>query len=66
MFEAENTKDSHSSAARIPDQTTLTQEEIADLIRVTETYGMSGAAQIKLILRVRDLKKRAYAKLKKN
>ena len=66
MFETKKTEDSNHSAAPIPDPATLTQEEVADLIRLTETYGISGAAQIKLILRIRNLKKRAYAKLKKN
>ncbi|HEY9610999.1 hypothetical protein [Allocoleopsis sp.] len=66
MFEAENTQGRSSSAAHIPDTAALTQKEVADLIRLTETYGISGADQIKLILRIRDLKKRAYAKLKKN
>ncbi len=66
MFETENTENSNHSAAPIPEAAALTQAEVADLIRLTETYGISGAAQIKLILRIRNLKKRAYAQLKKN
>lgn len=66
MFETENTENSNHSAAPTLDPAALTQAEVADLIRLTETYGISGAAQIKLILRIRNLKKRAYAQLKKN
>jgi hypothetical protein len=50
----------------MPNLAALTREEVADLIRLAETHGLSGTAQLKLILRVKNLKKRAYAKLKQN
>ncbi len=68
MFEAKNIEDGNpnSSVESVPNLAALTREEVADLIRLTETHGISGTAQLKLILRVKNLKKRAYAKLPKN
>ncbi|HEY9831582.1 MAG TPA: hypothetical protein V6D26_13460 [Stenomitos sp.] len=68
MFEAKNIEDGNinSSIESVRDPSALTREEVADLIRLSETHGISGAAQLKLILRVKNLKKRAYAQLKKN
>jgi hypothetical protein len=68
MFEAKNIEDGNpnSSVESMPNLAALTREEVADLIRLAETHGLSGTAQLKLILRVKNLKKRAYAKLKQN
>lgn len=68
MFEAKNIEDSNPnrSVESVPNLAALTREEVADLIRLAETHGLSGTAQLKLILRVKNLKKRAYAKLPKN
>ncbi len=68
MFEAKNIEDGNpnSSVKSVPNLAALTREEVADLIRLAETHGLSGTAQLKLILRVKNLKKRAYAKLKQN
>lgn len=64
MFEAKSREDGNQNRAieSVPDPAALTREEVADLIRLAETHGISGAAQLKLILRVKNLKKRAYAK----
>lgn len=68
MFEAKNIEDGNTnrSVESVPDPVALTREEVADLIRLAETHGISGTAQLKLILRVKNLKQRAYAKLPKN
>lgn len=68
MFEAKNIEDDNinRSVESVPDPAALTREEVADLIRLAETHGISGTAQLKLILRVRNLKQQAYAKLPKN
>ncbi|MBD2017282.1 hypothetical protein H6F96_25370 [Microcoleus sp. FACHB-53] len=68
MFEAKNIEDGNTnrSVESVPDPVALTREEVADLIRLAETHGISGTAQLKLILRVKNLKQRAYAKLKQN
>ena len=67
MFEAKNREDENKnrSIESVPDPAALTREEVADLIRLAETHGISGAAQLKLILRVKNLKKRGYTKLLK-
>ncbi len=68
MFEAKNIEDGNpnSSVESMPNLAAVTREEVADLIRLAETHGLSATAQLKLILRVKNLKKRAYAKLKQN
>jgi hypothetical protein len=68
MFEAKNIENGNTNnlGESVADPAALTREEVADLIRLTETHGISGTAQLKLILRVKNLKKRAYAKLPKN
>lgn len=68
MFESKNIEDDNinRSVESAPDPAALTREEVADLIRLAETHGISGTAQLQLILRVKNLKKRAYAKLPKN
>lgn len=68
MFEAKNIENDNinRSVESVPDPAALTREEVADLIRLAETHGISGTAQLKLILRVRNLKQQAYAKLPKN
>ena len=40
----------------------LTQEEVASIMRLAENYGMSDVAQAKLLLFFRNRKKAAYAK----
>jgi len=61
MFEV---KDNDRNRSDVPacDRAALTKDEIAALIRLSETHGLSGDAQVKFILRIRDWKKRAYAK----
>ncbi|AFZ20622.1 hypothetical protein [Allocoleopsis franciscana] len=68
MFEAKNIEDDNTNnlGESVPDPAALTREEVADLIRLAETHGISGTAQLQLILRVKNLKKQAYAKLPKN
>lgn len=68
MFEAKNIENGNTNnlGESVADAAALTREEVADLIRLAETHGISGTAQLKLILRVKNLKKRAYAKLPKN
>ncbi len=63
MFEVKD-NDRNSSGVPVPDAAALTKNEVAALIRLTETHGLSGDAQVKFILRIRDLKQRAYAKSK--
>ncbi len=40
----------------------LTQNEVADIIRLADNYGFSGAAKVKLLLLLRDRKKSASTK----
>jgi hypothetical protein len=42
----------------------LTQEEVANIMRVAEAYGMSDVAEAKLLLFFRNRKKAAYANKK--
>lgn len=56
--------DRNKSGVPVSDRVALTKNEIAALIRLTETHGLSGDAQVQFILRIRDWKKRAYEKSK--
>jgi hypothetical protein len=42
----------------------LTREEVADILHLADAYGMSDAAEAKLLLFFRNRKKAAYAKKK--
>jgi hypothetical protein len=66
MFEAKNTAGDNSSAEIVSEPTALTKEEVADIIRLAETHGISGAAQVKLLLLARSRKKQAGARSQKN
>ncbi len=63
-FEFQNIGEDSQQAAPVADPTALTQEEVAALIRLAESYSVSGRALIKLLLRARDLKKQNYANRK--
>ncbi len=63
-FEFQNTDKSNESAVPVADPTALTQEEVADIIRLAESYSMSRTELMKVLLRARNLKKRNYANRK--
>lgn len=63
-FEFQNTGESSKQAVSVADPTALTQEEVAALIRLAESYSISGRALMKLLVGARNLKKRNYAKRK--
>jgi hypothetical protein len=63
-FEFQNTDEENEQAVPVADPTALTQEEVAALIRLAESYSVSGRELIKLLVRARNLKKRNYAKRK--
>lgn len=63
-FEFQNTEEDSKQAVPVADPTALTQEEVAALIRLAESYSISGSALMKLLVRARNLKKQNYANRK--
>ena len=63
-FEFQNTDEDSRQAIPVSDPTALTTEEVAALIRLAESYSVSGRELIKLLVRARNLKKRNYARRK--
>jgi hypothetical protein len=65
MFDFD-TNDKNNSAKSVPAPADLTQEELAEIVRISENYSLSRADRTKLLLLLRDRKRRAYAKSSKN
>lgn len=65
-FEFDNTNKRMKSAKSVPDPAALTQEEVAEVIRIAESYSLSRTDLIKLLRLLRDRKQQTYSKSKHN
>ena len=66
MFEFDLSDCKNISPQLDPNSTVITQEEAAEIIRLSETYSLSRQDQVKLLLLVRKLKKQDYSQSKQN
>lgn len=66
MFEFDLPHPNNILTQPTPDATGLTQEEVAEIIRLAESYSLSRAEQVKLLLLVRNLKNQAHTQPKQN
>lgn len=62
-FDANNSNPSNDPAKSVLDPTALTQEEVAEIIRIAEGHSLSREARYQLLLRARDRKRQAYKQL---
>ncbi len=66
MFEFDLPNPNTSLTQTALDSTGLTQEEVAEVIRLAESYSLSRADQVKLLLLVRNLKNKAHTQPQPN
>lgn len=66
MFEFDLPDKKNIPTQSAPKSTVITQEEVAEVIRLSETYSLSRADQVKLLLLVRKLKSKANPQSKYN
>lgn len=65
-FEFDNANKKMKATKSVSEPAALTQEEVAEVIRIAESYSLSRTDLIKLLRLLRDRKQQAYSKPKHN